>query len=445
MRVERCEGVAQGDRAALAGVLHLLARVGHRHRLGHRRVGGAGGVRAERLTLADLFDAHTAPHRRVRLDVGPQQLVRLRRVDARRHPQADQGAGARLHGRGGADHRRAVDAEDRDRRAGPDAVGHRAVADQLHPVQDLRVLAELLLVVREALPGRVRGEPVDRGGAVLRAQRVQDPDQRRQRVRGGTAELARVEVALQGVDPDPHHGHAAQGRGHRRQTGAEVARVADDDGVRVEEPGVRLGVPLQAARALLLRALGDELDVHRDPAVGLQGAQREQVHDQPALAVGGPAPVPAAVLALGELEGRGLPARLVQRGLHVVVGVEQDGLRALGARQVAVDRLRAVRGVEQGHVLETLGPERVRDPVRGGLALAPRELLEVRHRPERHQFGELRPRPRHQRGDGLGDRIRRHGHAPCGCDVVPVSAVDPPTVGCGRARRRMRETGAAAA
>lgn len=182
MRVERREGVAQGDGAALAGVLHLLARVGHRHRVGHRRVRRAGGVRAERLALADLLGAHARAPRRVRLQVRLEQLGRLGRVDARRDPQADQGAGARLDRRGGADDRRAVDAEDRHGRAGPEAVGDRALADQLDAVQDLGVRPELLLVVLEAVPGRVRREPVDPGRAVLPAQRVQYADQRGQRV-----------------------------------------------------------------------------------------------------------------------------------------------------------------------------------------------------------------------------------------------------------------------
>jgi len=92
------------------------------------------------------------------------------------------------------------------------------------------------------------------------------------------------------------------------------------------------------------------LDVHRYPTVRAQRPERVRCMMRPPLAVGGTPSVPAAV-ALGQLEGRREPGRLVQRRLHVVVRVQQHRGRP-SARQIPVHRLRAVRGVEDRHVLE---------------------------------------------------------------------------------------------
>ena len=77
---------------------------------------------------------------------------------------------------------------------------------------------------------------------------------------------------------------------------------------------------LEPPGALLLGALDHHLDVHRDLVA--ESAQRHQVHDDVALAVGRPAAIPA-IVDLGQAEGRGAPCLFDQWGLHVVVGVQQ--------------------------------------------------------------------------------------------------------------------------
>ena len=145
---------------------------------------------------------------------------------------------------------------------------------------------------------------------------------------------------------------------------AEVAGVADDDGVGGQQLRVLLGVPLQTARALLLRALHDHLDADRHAAVRRSARSASQVHEQPALAVGRAAPVPAPV-ALGQLERRResrrpRPAAAARRSARTAA---RSGAPC-GPGQEAVDGLRAVRGVEQRHVLEALGGQRAGHPAR---------------------------------------------------------------------------------
>ena len=215
------------------------------------------------------------------------------------------------------------------------------------PSSTLRVRAELRLRVLQSLPAR-RPRPSPSTVVEPSSARSESSTRISAASASGAAPPNWPECRLPSrvSTCDAEHRHPAQRGGDRRQTDPEVARVADDDGVGGQQLGVRLRVPLQTAGALLLRALGDHLDGDRHAAVRLERAQREQVHDQAALAVGRAAPVPAAV-ALGQLERRGEPGGLVQRRLHVVVRVEQHGRGAGRAGQAAVDRLGAVGGVEQ--------------------------------------------------------------------------------------------------
>jgi hypothetical protein len=311
--------------------------------------------------------------------------------------------GARLDGRGGTHHRGRVDAEHAHRGARPDPVGDGAGARQGDAVQHPGVGPEPLLVVRRTTPRPVARQALDGRVAVRVVQRVEHPDQRHQGVRGRAAELAGVQVARQGRHPHLDQHHAAQRRGHGGHPDPEVPGVADQHDVRREQVRVLLGVPLQAAGALLLRALHDHLDGHRHPALTAQRPQRGEVHQDAALAVRRAAPEPPAV-PLGQLERRRQPRRLVQRRLHVVVRVEQHGRRAHRAGQQAVDRLRAVRRVEQRHVLEPLVLQRRRRPAGRLRALLRRELPRVEDRAVRDQFGEFGAGARHQRGDGPGQR-----------------------------------------
>ena len=88
---------------------------------------------------------------------------------------------------------------------------------------------------------------------------------------------------------------AAQRGGERRLADPQVAHVADDEQVALEQLGVGLDERLEVALGLL-HALEDQLDGARRLAV--EDPQRAQVGHEPALVVGGAAPVdPAVVLA----------------------------------------------------------------------------------------------------------------------------------------------------
>ena len=103
----------------------------------------------------------------------------------------------------------------------------------------------------------------------------------------------------------------------------------------------------RAARLLL--ALDHELDPDR--RLALPGAQRADVHEDVRLRVRRAAPVDRAV-ALGRLERRRLPLRLVARGDDVVVPVQEHGRRALRRRDLADDDRRRVRQLERVELLD---------------------------------------------------------------------------------------------
>ena len=176
-------------------------------------------------------------------------------------------------------------------------------------------------------PGLGRVEPADGRVAPLVAQRRQHVDERGQRVRGGPAEHARVHRAGQGRDLDDHSWPVRAAMVVTVGTPTAALPVSQ---TRIASARSRSALArdelLQAAGALLLGALDDELQATGN--VVAERAQRGQVHHDVALAVGRPAPVPPAV-PLGQLERRRPPGPLVQRRLHVVVGVEQDRRRAL--------------------------------------------------------------------------------------------------------------------
>ena len=116
----------------------------------------------------------------------------------------------------------------------------------------------------------------------------------------------------------PHHGvddaFAARGRGGQPTPKLPVSH--DEDRVRAQEIGVLRDERLEAAGALLLRALGDQLRL-----TGLsspRARERGECVDDVPLAVGGAAAEPASV-ALGQLERRRTPRGVVERRLYVVV------------------------------------------------------------------------------------------------------------------------------
>ena len=148
---------------------------------------------------------------------------------------------------------------------------------------------------------------------------------------------------------------------------------------------------LEPAGALLLRPLDDELEVHGN--VVAQGPQRREVHDDVALAVGGAAAVPAPV-DLGQLERRCAPGVLVERWLHVVVGVQQHRRGVgVGAWPRPDDGLAAVRGLDEVGVGEAELGELVEHPLGGLVALLRRVLPGVGHRREWRRARRAPPGP----------------------------------------------------
>jgi hypothetical protein len=166
----------------------------------------------------------------------------------------------------------------------------------------------------------------------------QGVEQRDQGVRCRAAERAAVPGLGQRPDLDDDLGVAPQSGGEGRDTGADVARVADEDRVGGEQVGPLPRVGVQCAPALLL-PLDQHLDADRRPA--LERTQGTDVGDHAGLVVGDPAPVDGAV-ALGRLERRGFPQPLVACRLDVVVAVQENGRRAGGPRDLAGEDRRGV-------------------------------------------------------------------------------------------------------
>jgi hypothetical protein len=109
--------------------------------------------------------------------------------------------------------------------------------------------------------------------------------------------------------------------------------------------------------------------------------------------------VPAAV-DVGEAERRGAPGVVVQRGLYVVVGVQQHGRGvAVGARPRPDHRTAPVGHLGESDVREADAGEVLGHPIRGALALLRRELARVGDRAEGDELGELLAGPLHEVGD----------------------------------------------
>jgi hypothetical protein len=132
---------------------------------------------------------------------------------------------------------------------------------------------------------------------------------------------------------------------------------------------------LEPAGALFLGSLDDQFEV--DWKVVAERAQGNEVHEEVALAVGCTAAVPAAV-HLGEAERRRAPGVLVQRGLHVVMGVEQHrGGVPVAARSRPDHRVASVGCLGEPNVVEADAGESVGHPGRRLQALLRWELARV--------------------------------------------------------------------
>jgi hypothetical protein len=404
---QELEDIAERDGAALALGGEVTA-VRFADRRAHGGIGGAAGACAEGLAGLLLLDRHPRLPGSGGLQVLGQRGQGGRGVDARWDAQVEAGSYGRLDRGGRADHGRAVDAQHGQCGPGPEHVGHSAVAGQLDPGEHARVLAELLGGIGGARPGLIVAQPVHGDVAVVIVQGGEHAYERGERVGGRTAEHARVQRPLERLDGHDHGDHPAQGGGERRYTHGDVAAVGDQDGVGPEQAGVPGHEVLQAAGALFLRAPAHQREAEWQ--VGAERAQGGQVHDDVALAVGGPASVPASV-PLGQLPDRRGPGGVVERRLHVVVAVQQYG-RSPGWCGTAGDHgLAAIDGVVQLHVGEAHLAEGLGDPSGGLVTLLGRKLPRVGHRPEGHQLGQVGLGSRHQPADPGAQFFGAHGNA----------------------------------
>ena len=146
-----------------------------------------------------------------------------------------------------------------------------------------------------------------------------------------------MEVGLAAADVDLEIGQAAQAVADRRDAAVEHRRVADHDDVGAEHGLVGADEVVEVGAPHFLLALEQHLDVHRQPAVLRQvRLDRLHVHEDLALVVDGAAGIELAV-AHGGVERRRRPQLDRIHRLHVVVAVEEDRRRALGAEPFGVD------------------------------------------------------------------------------------------------------------
>ena len=195
------ERAGQGDGAA-HGHVHRLAAPGRAQRSGGGLVGGPARGRGEAVAgRARRRRAERDPERAHGLEVADQRLLRLGGTLLRMDAQVELRARVRHDGVDGLVDGRGVDADDRDRRARPQALAEAARPEQRHPGLDAGDGAELLVGVRGSEPRRT-AQARDRHVPVLVVQGRQGVEQRDQGVRGGAAERAAVPGLGQRPDLD---------------------------------------------------------------------------------------------------------------------------------------------------------------------------------------------------------------------------------------------------
>jgi hypothetical protein len=129
----------------------------------------------------------------------------------------------------------------------------------------------------------------------------------------------------------------------------DASHVANHHRIDGEQLRVRGRIGRERAADLLL-ALDHDLDPDRGPPT--PGAQGADVHEDVRLRVGRAAAEDRPV-ALGRLERRRLPLRLVADRDDVVVPVEEDGRRSVGGGDLADDHRRGVGQLEELELLHT--------------------------------------------------------------------------------------------
>ena len=320
------------DRAALADeVRRHTVRALER---GERRVGDGPLERdRRRLTRVTGGDLDVRTPRGVALEVAGQRLEGPFGVASGGYPQADLGARLGREGVRGLRDRRGVERDHRHRRTGPQSLDGGSVAEVIHAVQDPGLGAQPIFWVLQIRP-RTTGQTLDGDVARLVVQGGEQPAQRGEGIRCDAAELPRVQRMVQGSDLHDAIGQTAQGGGEGGLTDVPVARIGDDEDVRVEQVAVLGQHGGQRGGAHLFLAFAEQRDPHRRLAV--EGLQCREVTGDAGFVVGDAAAEPAAV-TLADLERRIGPERLVTGGLDVVVGVQANGRLALGGGKTTDD------------------------------------------------------------------------------------------------------------
>ncbi len=151
-------------------------------------------------------------------------------------------------------------------------------------------------------------------------------------VGSGAAVHAGVQVGAGAAGLDLGVDHAAQADAERGQVGREHLGVGDEGDVGLQLVAVLADELGDSLAADLFLAFEDDADVDGELAAAgdEQGLEGFDVHPHLALVVDGAAGVEIAV-ALGGLEGRGVPLVEGLGGLDVVVAVAEDGRARLRA------------------------------------------------------------------------------------------------------------------
>ena len=177
-------------------------------------------------------------------------------------PEAEAGLGGGDEGVAGAGDLGGVEADDRQRRLGPEPLDGRAAADPADARDGAGLGAQPLLGVVDV--GRRPGDQAldgDVAGVVVQA--GDQAAERHQRVGDETAPHAGVDGVGEGADLDVEAHQAAQAGGEGGDADVPVAAVGDHDDVGAELVEVLLQQRGQAVGADLLLALDEHHDVDR--------------------------------------------------------------------------------------------------------------------------------------------------------------------------------------
>ena len=158
-----------------------------------------------------------------------------------------------------------------------------------------------------------------------------------------------MQAVIQGGHFDDTVGQPAQRHRERRDLGAPVVRVGDDDHIGRQCVTVGSQQTAQRRRTGFLLAF----DEHRHPDRRLASVcpKCRQMCCDAGFVVGAAAPVESAV-ALGRFERRRHPLSWIALGLHIMVGVQQHGRRARRCR-VPCDNGRRAAFADDLHVGKT--------------------------------------------------------------------------------------------